>query len=553
MANAGAGMLVYDRTIVGERRTTSVTGGSTRGASPAGHRTTVYELVRPSLHRFTDRLAVFGHDGRRVTFGELDAAAGRLAALLRAQTGGPEAVIGVRMERSPELVVAVLAILRAGCVYLPLEPSYPAARVRYMTATARASLVLTSHDCAAGMEDRDVPIWLLDRELGPDARAALPCPPPVAASPDNLAYILYTSGSTGAPKGVMVSHASLVNRLLWMQRRYRLGTEDRVLHKTPIGFDVSLWELLWPLMTGATMVLAEPGGHQDAGYLGDLIEACSVTVVHFVPSFLDTFLAFPDVAGRCRTLRLCVASGEELSPELARRFLAAMPTVALENLYGPTEAAIDVSWFDCGRGTYQRTVPIGRAIDNTRLAVVDDRLRPLAPGEAGELVIGGVPVARGYAAASGQTASSFVPDPEVPGQRLYRTGDLARTRADGEIEYLGRLDNQVKLNGQRIELEEIEAALRRQPGVRTAIVVVGGARRDRLTAFVTMSGGPSDGTAGLSATLRTSLPPFMIPDRFVRLSTMPTTPNGKADRRLLSSWASDGRWLVDARRNEKEY
>ncbi|WP_433223095.1 amino acid adenylation domain-containing protein [Dactylosporangium sp. CS-047395] len=366
--------------------------------------------------------------------------------------------------------------------------------------------------------------WLASAETAESAETQ-----PVTVSAGDTAYVIYTSGSTGRPKGVPNGHRGVVNRLTWMQERFRLGPGDVVLQKTPAGFDVSVWEFFWPLITGARLVLAKPGGHRDAAYLRALMDREAVTVAHFVPSMLAVFLAEETPYGGA-ALRAIVCSGEELPADLARRCLAAFPA-ELHNLYGPTEAAIDVSaWHVTAEalGDAHR-VPIGGPVANTTLHVLDERLRPQPVGVPGELHIGGVQVAEGYLGRPRLTAERFIPDPfGPPGSRLYRTGDLARRRPDGTLEFLGRIDGQVKLRGQRIELGEIEAVLREQPGVRDAAVVV---REDRpgdqrLVAYVV-------GETPDRAALKRILPDYMIPAAIVPLGALPLSANGKLDRRAL--------------------
>ncbi|HKH47321.1 MAG TPA: amino acid adenylation domain-containing protein, partial [Thermoanaerobaculia bacterium] len=350
--------------------------------------------------------------------------------------------------------------------------------------------------------------------------------------PAHLAYVIYTSGSTGRPKGTLNSHRGIVNRLLWMQERYRLTGDDRVLQKTPYSFDVSVWEFFWPLLTGARLVIAEPGGHQDPVYLIAAIEAAGITTIHFVPSMLQAFLEAPGVERCAASLVRVVCSGEALPPEMTRRFFARLPGVELHNLYGPTEAAVDVTFWACDPADRRGLVPIGRPVANTQMHVVDRELRPVPVGVAGELLIGGVQVGRGYLARPELTAERFVPDGlgGEAGARLYRTGDLGRWWAGGEIEYLGRIDHQVKLRGVRIELGEIESQLRSHPAVRDAVVV---AREDRagdprLVAYVV------GGEAGaLRAHVVAKLPEAMVPSVFVLLDALPLTASGKVDRKAL--------------------
>jgi acyl-coenzyme A synthetase/AMP-(fatty) acid ligase len=348
--------------------------------------------------------------------------------------------------------------------------------------------------------------------------------------------MIYTSGSTGRPKGALNTHRGVANRLLWMQREYGLTEADRVLQKTPFSFDVSVWELFWPLMTGATLVVARPDGHRDAAYLAELIEREGITVVHFVPSMLHLFLEMGDV-DRCGSLRRVICSGEALPAELARRFFERLPHVELHNLYGPTEAAVDVTYHPCVSGDADTSIPIGRPVANTSIVLLDARGRLVPLGVPGELFIGGVQVGRGYWRRPALTAERFVPDAfsHVPGARQYRTGDLARRLPGGEVEYLGRTDFQVKLRGFRIELGEVEAALAAHPAVREAVAVV---REDapgdaRLVAYLVPSGDEAPPAAALRAWLGERLPEHLVPGTFVALPSLPLLPNGKADRRAL--------------------
>jgi amino acid adenylation domain-containing protein len=368
---------------------------------------------------------------------------------------------------------------------------------------------------------------------GLDPATGAPAAAVRAAAPDGAAYAIYTSGSTGKPKGAVNTHRGIVNRLLWMQRTYRLEPGDRVLQKTPVSFDVSVWELFWPLLAGATLVVARPGGHQDPAYLVAAIRDERITTLHFVPSMLQVFLGAPGVEG-CASLRRVIASGEALPGELVRRFYRRLPA-PLHNLYGPTEAAIDVT-FHATSPDAGDSVPIGRPVANTAVHVLDGGLVPVPIGVPGELFLGGVQVARGYHGRPGLTAERFVPDPfaALPGARLYRTGDLARLLADGAVEFLGRLDHQVKVRGFRIELGEIEAALAAQPRVREAVVVARPDRRGetRLTAYLVPAGDLPDG-AELRAALAARLPEYMVPSAFVALDELPLNPSGKVDRKRL--------------------
>jgi amino acid adenylation domain-containing protein/non-ribosomal peptide synthase protein (TIGR01720 family) len=468
------------------------------------------------------------------TYAELHDRADRLARRLRRLGVGPESRVAVWIERSPLMVVGVLAVLKAGGAYVPLDPDYPAARLAYQVADSRASVVLTTSAWRQALPAGDFAVEVLD---APDAawrgEEALADAPPV--HPDQLAYIIYTSGSTGQPKGAMNTHRGVLNRLWWMQATYDLGRQDRVLQKTSSSFDVSVWELFWPLGTGALLVLARAGGQNDPGYLADLIGRAGVSVAHFVPTMLEAFVSAGGLAA-CAGVRLIVASGEGLPGALAARCAAAWPG-RLENLYGPTEAAVDVTWQPCTPDTWSAPlVPIGRPVANTQVYVRDPAGEPVPVGAVGEVFLGGVQVGRGYWDRPALTAERFVPDPfgPSPGARLYRTGDLARYRPDGVVEYLGRADHQVKLHGNRIELGEIEAVLRRQPGIRDAAVAL---REDRpgvprLVAYL-VSAGAAPAVDTLRQALRAHLPDYMVPAVVMTLEALPLTPNGKLDRGAL--------------------
>ncbi|UJB13509.1 non-ribosomal peptide synthase/polyketide synthase [Xanthomonas translucens] len=468
-----------------------------------------------------------------LTYAELDARANRLAHHLIALGVAPEDRVALCLPRSLDLIVALLAVLKAGAAYLPLDSDVPPARLDTMLADARPRVLLAHRETAALLAQcADRHSVLLDADAALWATTSTQAPT-VALHPQHPAYVIYTSGSTGKPKGVVNTHAAIDNRLQWMQQKLQLQPEQRVLQKTPVGFDVSVWELFWPLRVGASLVLAEPGGHKDPSYLIDLIEQAGIDTVHFVPSMLRAFLeALPD--GACASLRRIVCSGEALPADLAREARERLPQARLYNLYGPTEAAVDVSVWECTEAD-THSVPIGRPIANTQLHVLDAQRQRSPIGVAGELQIAGVQLARGYLGRPDLTAERFVPDPfaEQPGQRMYRTGDVARWRADGALDYLGRNDHQIKLRGVRIELGEIEAALRGCDGVREAVVI---ARDDtgeqRLIAYLvgdTLAVTP----ALLRTQLRTRLPDYMLPAAYLQLDALPLTPNGKLDSRAL--------------------
>jgi amino acid adenylation domain-containing protein len=358
--------------------------------------------------------------------------------------------------------------------------------------------------------------------------------PAVVVHPDQAAYVMYTSGSTGRPKGVVVPHRGIVNRLLWMQEELGCGAGDRVLHKAPVTFDVSLWELLWPLLAGGCVVVARPGGHRDGGYLAGLVAAEQVSVAHFVPSLLGPFLA---EAGRVGAgpLGRVVCSGEELSGALRDRFAAVLAGARLFNLYGPTEASVDVTWWESGPGE-AGPVPVGWPVANTGVHVLDRWLQPVPCYAVGELGLRGEALARGYLGRPGLTAAVFVPDPlGGAGGRVYRTGDRARRRRDGAVEFLGRADAQVKIGGNRVEPGEIEQVLREAPGVAAAAVAVtGSGAATRITGYLVPAdpARPPD-AAAIRAVLASHLPAIMIPSALVPLPRLPVTRNGKLDRTAL--------------------
>jgi amino acid adenylation domain-containing protein len=482
---------------------------------------TLARLLAEQAARTPDATAVV-FEGESLTYRELHRKAGGLAHLLIERGVGPGVLTGVCADRSLELVIALLGVLKAGGAYVPLDPDYPADRLAYMVADSAAPVVLTQTHHRTLFDAETLCLDTLDLTSATE-------PEPTTSTKD-LAYAIYTSGSTGRPKGVLVPHEGIVNRLAWTQAEYRLDETDRVLQKTPSSFDVSVWEFFWPLLTGATLVVARPGGHRDPAYLAGLIRAERITTVHFVPSMLQAFLLDP-AAATCTGLRRVLCSGEALPAELQARFFETLPGVELHNLYGPTEASVDVTYWACDPA--QRTVPIGRPVWNTRTHVLDAELNPVAPGVAGELYLAGIQLARGYHGRPGLTSERFVASPFEPGERMYRTGDLARWSEDGALHYLGRTDHQVKIRGLRVELGEIEAVLDRQPGVAGSCVL---AREDRagdqhLVGYVVPDGTPD--VEALRAALAENLPEYMVPAAFVVLDELPLTPSGKLDRKAL--------------------
>ncbi|WP_054918650.1 non-ribosomal peptide synthetase [Pseudomonas sp. NBRC 111138] len=488
----------------------------------------VQRLIEVQVRRTPNAQAlVFG--AQTLSYTQLNARANRLAHRLIQAGVAPDVLVGVAMERSIEMVVALLAVLKAGGAYVPLDPDYPRERLAYMLQDSNVPLLLTqahllqalpvsapSHCLVVEPDDH----WLSEyADTDPD----------VAVDAENLAYVIYTSGSTGQPKGAGNRHCALTNRLLWMQQAYTLGAEDTVLQKTPFSFDVSVWEFFWPLMTGARLVVAAPGDHRDPSKLVGLINRHQVTTLHFVPSMLHAFLQDSQVAS-CQGLRRIICSGEALPVGVQQHVFAELPNTGLFNLYGPTEAAIDVTHWTCV-DEHRDSVPIGRPISNLRTYVLDAQLQPVAVGVAGELYLGGVGLARSYHRRPSLTAERFVPCPFQPGTRLYRTGDRVRQRRDGVIEYIGRLDHQVKLRGLRIELGEIEARLLEHPLVREASVQVHGGKF--LVGYLVLQDSTLAWRDVLSTHLLAHVPDYMVPAQWVLLDHMPLSPNGKLDRKAL--------------------
>ena len=392
----------------GEREQVLYEWNETEAEFPSGK--CVHELFEEQVRRSPEATAVVFEE-EELSYGELNERANQLAWRLRELGVGPETRVGLLVERSLEMVVGLLGVLKAGAAYVPLDPDYPSERLSYMLESAQVKVLLTQERLREQRPPYSGPVLELDgaeewMRIAEQKRGNLD----VALMPEHLAYIIYTSGSTGRPKGVMNSHGGLLNRLLWMQEEYRLEPEDVVLQKTPFSFDVSVWEFLWPLLEGAKLVVARPGGHQDPGYLATLIEERQITTLHFVPSMLAVFLD-EERPKQCKSIRRVVCSGEALPVELAQRCLASLPWAELHNLYGPTEAAIDVTYWKCLPEDTRASVPIGKAIANIRLYVVDEAVNPVPVGVPGELYIGGAGVARGYWGRAELTAERFVPDP----------------------------------------------------------------------------------------------------------------------------------------------
>ncbi|MCC6557807.1 MAG: amino acid adenylation domain-containing protein, partial [Polyangiaceae bacterium] len=490
----------------------------------------VHHVIAAQAARTPGRIAV-SCEGNELTYGQLWPRVEEVARYLVSRGVGRGALVGLCVDRSFEMVVGLLGVLRAGAAYVPLDPGYPKERLAFMVRDAEAAVLLTQHHLLEALPETSAERVCLDRDR--DRIAAARGDLPAEVEPDDVAYVIYTSGSTGLPKGVMIQQRALFNHMAWMQDRFGLGERDRLLHKTPFSFDVAMFELIWPLMAGARLVMARPGGHRDSAYLVETIQREQVTVTYFVASMLQAFLEQPG-SGACRSLRHVFCGGEALPRAAVERWCAALPWARLHNIYGPTETTIDVTWWTCDAG--RRTVPIGWPIRNTQIHILDERLQPVPIGVTGELYVGGASLGIGYLRRPGLTADRFIPDPrpERPGARLYRSGDLARWAADGVIEFLGRTDHQVKLRGQRIELGEIEQALSQHPAVREAAAAVreDGAAGRRLFAWF-VPAGEAPPAAELRAFCLDRLTEAMVPSRFIAVDALPRTPNGKVDRDAL--------------------
>jgi amino acid adenylation domain-containing protein len=474
---------------------------------------------------------VFGEE--LLTYGELDARANRLARYLQALGAGPDVPVGVLLERSAEMVVALLGVLKAGAAYVPLDPDYPAQRLSFIIEDSRMSVVLTRGGLLGRLAGHGVEAACVDSDW-PRVEAESAERPACGASPQNLAYVIYTSGSTGIPKGVLVQHQGVCNVIAAAARDFGLSGRSRVAQLGSLSFDVSVLEIFSALASGAALHLFEREAVMSGDEISRLLRERGITTMYALPSFLNMLPEgeFPD-------LRSLTVGGEACDAETAARWSAGRRCF---NLYAPTEGTIYSTMYECAEGE-RRVPPVGRPIDNTRVYLLDENLRPVPVGVAGELHLGGVQLARGYQNRPDLTAERFVPDPfsGEPGARLYRTGDLARHLPGGEIEFLGRVDHQVKLRGFRVELGEVESALRRHPSVRDAAAVV---REDRpgdkrLVAYVTGEGGVAAAGGELREFMKESLPDYMVPSAFVALDSLPLDSNGKVDRRALP--APEGR------------
>jgi amino acid adenylation domain-containing protein len=493
----------------------------------------LHQLFEEQVEKKPDNIAL-NFEGKTLTYRQLNQRANQLAHYLIKLGVTPDTLVGICVERSLEMVIGLLGILKAGGAYVPIDPNYPQERISYLLDNSQVTILLSQNQLLPTLPEYNKLTICLDSDWD-KITAESDSNPVIELTSNHLIYVIYTSGSTGKPKGTMNTHKGVVNRILWMQDAYQLTQSDKVLQKTPFSFDVSGWEFWWPLMTGAQLIIAKPEGHKDPNYLATLINQQQITTLHFVPSMLQIFLEYAEVKA-CQSLRQVFCSGEALSVALQNRFFEYFEA-ELHNLYGPTEAAIDVTFWRCQSNLQQSTVPIGRPVANTQTYILNSDLQPVPIGVAGELYIGGVQLARGYLNRPELTAERFIQNPfihDFKSQYLYKTGDLARYRSDGNIEYLGRLDHQVKIRGNRIELGEIESVLREYPGVKDSLVLAKKYQSDdlRLVAYLVTEETQLN-LSEIRNLVKDKLPDYMMPAAMVCLSEFPLTPNGKVNRKAL--------------------
>lgn len=495
---------------------------------------TVHELFEAQVKHNRQKVAV-RFKNETLTYQQLDIKANALAAYLRKAGVVPGQVVGIMCERSLEMVIGIFGIIKAGGAYMPISPHDPSNRINLLLEDSEIDILLVQHPIKEGLKFDKTLVCLedfknistFDEPLGHVNKST------------DLIYVIYTSGSTGMPKGVMVEHRSVVNRLKWMQRAYPISNGDVILQKTPFNFDVSVWEFFWWAIEGASMCLLPPNEEKHPLAIAEKVSTEKVTIIHFVPSMLGVFLDYikdMELVNKIRSLRLIFASGERLSTKNVSQFNGILNTgrdTKLINLYGPTEATVDVTHYDCSLGEINGKIPIGTPISNTKIYIMDEQQKLVPFGEAGELVIAGVGVARGYLNRVDLTAAKFIDNSFAKHEKMYRTGDLARSLPGGNIEYINRIDNQIKVRGLRIELGEIEAILLKHDQIKNCIVNAI-QYSESVTIIIAYYIAESEITsAELKKFLAEHLPDYMIPGKFIQIDNVPMTSNGKADRKAL--------------------
>ncbi|BAZ43880.1 amino acid adenylation domain protein [Chondrocystis sp. NIES-4102] len=488
----------------------------------------VDQLFAEQVAKTPDAIAVVWGNSQ-LTYAELNSQANQLANYLQLRGMKPETLVGIYCDRCVEMVIAILAVIKAGGAYIPLDPSYPPERLQFMVEDSKLAIILTTGKIFNSSS------LIIDLEAEKAKIAQNSTKDPVnTLTPDNLAYVIYTSGSTGKPKGVMIPHRALSNHMQWMQQALPLTAKDKVLQKTPFSFDAAVWEFYAPFLAGGTLVLAKPDGHQNPDYLVELIRQQQITILQLVPSLLGVLLETDNISA-CQSLRRVFSGGETLSCQLQQRFTQQLPHCQLYNLYGPTEATIDTTYYLCPQAAQPVNI-IGFPISNVQVYILDKNLQIVPIGIPGEIYIGGAGLARGYLNNQQITNKQFIPNPFIKQdkQLLYKTGDKARYLATGEIEFLGRIDKQVKLRGFRIELGEIQTQLEQHPQIKQALVQIRENQANHhLVAYYIAQQNCEIETKDLRRHLQNKLPQYMIPGIFVPLESFPLTPNGKINTHAL--------------------
>ncbi len=496
---------------------------------------TLYQLFEQQVAKTPDNIAAM-YEEESITYKELDAKSNQLASILRKKGVKADSIVAISLYRSLEMTIGIMAIQKAGGAYLPIGPEYPEDRIRYMLEDSNANVLLTQSHLKDNYKFENIDVIAIDdKELYKGDPSSLQ---PINGA-TNLAYVIYTSGSTGKPKGVMIEHHSVINRTKWMQKRYPIGENDVILQRTPYTFDVSVGELFWWSMTGAKVCFLTPGGDKDPEEIVKAIEKYKVTTMNFVPSMMNIFLEHiegRDDLDRLSSLRQVFSIGEALTvPQVERfnRILNSKIGTKLINIYGPTETTVEVSYFDCSTGEKFDIIPIGKPIDNISLLVLDKYNNLLPVGVPGELCISGVGVGRGYQNRPELTAEKFLQNPHIPGERMYRSGDLARWLPNGNVEYLGRMDNQVKIRGNRIELGEIENELLKHGEIKEAAVIAKVDNNGNMYLCGYIVSERELTVSELKEHLVKNLPDYMVPSYFITLDKLPLSANGKLDRKAL--------------------